>query len=355
MRGLDVVVGELAREQAGIVTRWQLKKLGMADMSIWRRLDGGGLRRVTPGVFALTSSAPGFAGTAMAAVAAHPGAVVARRWAATWWGLAGFSEQALAGPVELVVGNATHRSGLASIERSRVLEGVDSVPMTAHARRTLMVSAQDRRRMAKGGLGNVRTTAAVPAGNGLTPAVSELLIVPRVTTPARTVIDVIRRWKGSDHQLERLIDDALARSLVTVPMLAECAERVLPPRTPGRAAVRAQLALRGGGFVAPDSELERIGRAAFRGWGCPTPVLGHSVPGRQHVPGQVDFAFPSQQVLIELDGRRWHLSEQGFQTDRDRDRAALLAGWKPYRFTWADFTDRRQVTRGQVQAIFGPT
>ena len=61
--------------------------------------------------------------------------------------------------------------------------------------------------------------------------------------------------------------------------------------------------------------------------------LGANLEGRR------DFVYQRQRVILELDGRRWHSRDQDFETDRERDNAAVLAGYRPLRFTW------RQVTR----------
>ena len=353
MLGIDVTIGLLAREQSGAVTRAQLRALGLSDGGIARRVESGGLRRISAGVYLPSFVDPSFVTRATAAVLAHPGAAIARTWAAAWWGLGTFSPSSVGPPVDLLAPvGAQHRSALATIRRTRHLESADVVPLTEFEKAGVILAARDERRIKAGGRANMRTTAVRPKREALPHEVAALVVVPRVTTPARTIVDLLSTWMSHDNELDRLVDDALARALVTVSELAECTERVLRPRSPGRPSILEHLSKRGGGFVAPDSELERIGRAAFRAWRCPSPVLGFHIPSRGRLPGQVDFAFPRHKVLIELDGRRWHIGEHGFQADRARDRAALLAGWSPYRFTWTDFTRLKHITRAEVLRIF---
>jgi very-short-patch-repair endonuclease len=45
-------------------------------------------------------------------------------------------------------------------------------------------------------------------------------------------------------------------------------------------------------------------------------------------------------VIVELDGRQAHLTASAFETDRERDRAAALAGWVVIRITWRQLTEQ---------------
>ena len=49
---------------------------------------------------------------------------------------------------------------------------------------------------------------------------------------------------------------------------------------------------------------------------------------------QVDCLWPAQRVIVELDGYETHGTWSSFQTDRDRDRRLLAAGYRGPRITW---------------------
>jgi very-short-patch-repair endonuclease len=55
--------------------------------------------------------------------------------------------------------------------------------------------------------------------------------------------------------------------------------------------------------------------------------------------GRVDFAYGDERIVIEVDGRLFHGPEV-FESDRERDNAAGLAGWRVLRFTWKMVTER---------------
>jgi very-short-patch-repair endonuclease len=59
-----------------------------------------------------------------------------------------------------------------------------------------------------------------------------------------------------------------------------------------------------------------------------------------------DFVWRRYGLVVETDGRRYHATRAGFERDRRRDQALVLAGRRVVRFTW------RQVfcEAGQVAA-----
>lgn len=54
---------------------------------------------------------------------------------------------------------------------------------------------------------------------------------------------------------------------------------------------------------------------------------------------RMDFAIPQIKVMIELDGGTWsrgksgHNSGTGIRRDHEKQNAAVMAGWRPFRFT----------------------
>ncbi len=71
--------------------------------------------------------------------------------------------------------------------------------------------------------------------------------------------------------------------------------------------------------------------------------------------GIVDVAWPKRQLIVELDGRRWHSTSTALSNDRARDRRAAAAGWRVLRFGWQEITERPAlVTREIAELIFRP-
>jgi very-short-patch-repair endonuclease len=85
------------------------------------------------------------------------------------------------------------------------------------------------------------------------------------------------------------------------------------------------------------SEAERLlvkllRQARVTGWRTNYPVGGY----------QVDVAFPTQRVAIEVDGWAFHSDQDDFQHDRERQNRIALLGWQVMRFTWLDLTEHPQ-------------
>jgi very-short-patch-repair endonuclease len=57
---------------------------------------------------------------------------------------------------------------------------------------------------------------------------------------------------------------------------------------------------------------------------------------------EADAVWPDAKLIVELDGRQAHLTMSAFEADRERDRAAALAGWTVIRVTWRQLTEQRQ-------------
>jgi very-short-patch-repair endonuclease len=55
-----------------------------------------------------------------------------------------------------------------------------------------------------------------------------------------------------------------------------------------------------------------------------------------------DAMWSDAKLIVELDSRQAHLTMSAFETDRERDRAAALAGWTVIRVTWRQLTEQPQ-------------
>ena len=58
-----------------------------------------------------------------------------------------------------------------------------------------------------------------------------------------------------------------------------------------------------------------------------------------HRGGRVDFCWPLERLVVELDGRAWHAIQATWGADHDRDLALRMAGYATCRYT------RRQLVR----------
>jgi very-short-patch-repair endonuclease len=135
---VDADVAAIAARQHGVVTLTQLKRAGVSESGIYRRLAAGRLHRVHRGVYAVGHCGLSQQGKCMAAVlACGDGAVLSHRSAAELWELLRPTE----GPIHVTVpaasGGRRKRRGL-RIHRSSLPAGDTTVrsgiPVTTPAR-----------------------------------------------------------------------------------------------------------------------------------------------------------------------------------------------------------------------------
>lgn len=61
------------------------------------------------------------------------------------------------------------------------------------------------------------------------------------------------------------------------------------------------------------------------------------------------MAFPDAKVAIEVDGWAFHSDAEVFVSDRNRQNAISLLGWKVLRFTWFDLTVNPQRVLAEIK------
>jgi very-short-patch-repair endonuclease len=57
---------------------------------------------------------------------------------------------------------------------------------------------------------------------------------------------------------------------------------------------------------------------------------------RRDLQSRVDAIYDVARVILEADGRRWHVRVDQMANDRRRDRAAMAHGYWPYRFVYQE-------------------
>jgi len=151
-----------------------------------------------------------------------------------------------------------------------------------------------------------------------------------ITTPARTVFDLAKT--ATVRELERALAEALALRLTTRRKIRRLLERY--PRARGSRALRALL---DDGMPARiRSEAEELFHTLVREAGLPLPRVNVRVAGFE-----VDFFWPDERLVVEIDGAAYHRSRLAFERDRRRDGALLAAGFRVYRVTWRQLQEQR--------------
>jgi putative AbiEi antitoxin of type IV toxin-antitoxin system/uncharacterized protein DUF559 len=281
---MDRSMTELARRQHGIVTRKQLMSLGMSRHAVNNRVGRGLLHAVYPGVYSVGGLAMSAGGRRIAAVFACKGeAVLSHRSAARLWGVYPYDP--------------------AVIEVSR--------PRWGRTKHEGVVLHQARL---------------------LADEVDELDGIP-LTSVFRTILDLAA--VVSKREVERAFHETEVRGLTDRVSLPQLLERY--PGRRGVATVREILA-----SPEPSGITENGFEEAFVAFldarGLPRPFFNATLPLRGRLL-RPDCMWPDDRLIAELDGRAVHGTDDAFESDRQRDRILVAAGWRSMRITWRQLRD----------------
>ena len=285
----------LVERQAGMVSRTQLRHLGLSDDVVDGWLRAARLHRVHRGVHAyghrlLTPRSHWWA----AVLAGGGGTVLWRRSAGGVWELLATFRR----PVEIACPRQLRQPGIAA-SRAR-LHPEDT---TTH----------------------------------------EATGLP-VTTVERTLVDLAGVL--APRALERAVDQAEVRRLLDHSRMAAALTRA--PGRPGLVALRAVLA-----DAAPAaftrSELEEAFLAIVDRAGLPRPRVNEEVPELGATP---DFHWPELRLIVETDGDAWHATPRRRRADARRDAHALVLGWRTLRFPDADVLGDAAYVATTVASMF---
>jgi very-short-patch-repair endonuclease len=290
---LDAALAALAAHQHGVVTRRQLRALGLRDTAITERVARGRLHRVHRGVYAVGHPVLGARGQWMAAVlAGGPGTVLSHAAAGALWDL----RASAAARIDITV----RRSGRAQRPGLRVHRPRDLRPdeTTVHQR------------------------------------------IP-VTTPARTILDLAATLQP--RPLERLLDQAENTRLAHIAALDALARA--HPGHRGASRLLAALDSHAPGTTLTRSDLEERFLALCREQGLPRPRVNDHLEGKER-----DFVFPAHRLVIETDSWSHHRTRRAFEDDRARDQLLIAAGWRTIRFTHRQLTNEPHGVAATVAA-----
>jgi very-short-patch-repair endonuclease len=264
---------KLAARQHGIVTRQQLLALGFGRRSIEHRIARGRLFSVSRGVYAV----------------GWPALNQRRRWMAA----------VLAGGEGAALG---HRSAGALWEIGDEGGWID-------------VSIRRRCELRSPGVRFRGRPSLAPDHLVLRDDIT-------VTSPAQTLVDLATEL--DPIALERAVNDADKRDLIDPEALRQSLTRFA-----GEPGIRPLHHLLDKLFFRlSDSELEIYFRRIVRGAKLPMPLTKQRVNKFE-----VDFFWPDLGLVVETDGLRYHRTPSAQLRDARRDRAHVMAGMAPLRFT----------------------
>jgi very-short-patch-repair endonuclease/predicted transcriptional regulator of viral defense system len=270
----DTRLAELATRQHGVVSTRQLREVGYSDRMIHVRVTKGALHRLHRGVYAVGHTKLTARGRWMAAVlACGPDALLSHRAAAALWDIRPIPS----GAVDVT---ATTRHNLPGIR--------------CHLARA--IHPDDR---------------AVIDG------------IP-VTSLARVYLDLAARL--SHQRLRSTLEAAQHREILDGHHVTALLQR----SSGHRGAARLAAALAELYDFAPwtQSEPETRLLEAVRAAGLPEPRANILLKGEL-----VDFYWPEHNLVVEVDGYRFHNTKRSFEDNRRRDTKLQVAGIRVVRVT----------------------
>lgn len=288
-----VLPAHLARRQAGVLHRRQLRSEGWSDAVVRRAVARGVLLAADDHVFIASAAPPTWHQRIwVQLLRSAPGSAVALRTAAQLHHIGRFTTD----PVDVLE---------VEVARHQV--------RGSHAHRTTWLPKE-----------HITTVSGIP-----------------VTSVERTVFDLAglvspaRRRRGlpalNAQQVERTLDDALARGL-TIARLEQVLAVLGGRGRAGTVLIRQLIAERSDGRAATASELEDLVRVVLRRYEIREPE--RQVPlGGDDRDGIVDFVFRPERVVVEADGRTHHTALLEAEHDRWRDLRLAAAGFVVVRVT----------------------
>jgi len=281
-----------AAEQHGVFTLGQARAHGLSDRQIKYRVDQGRWEMLQPKVYRIAGVPTTFRqGLLAACLGAGPSAFASHRSAAALWGL----DTSEAEVIEITVEPGLSRR----LTRVRVHESIT-------------VQATDR-----------RTVDGIP-----------------VAAPELTLL----QCAGVFHpqQVEACIDQAIRARITTVARI-EWRLRILGRRgRNGSGVLRELLNRRSPEARSVESRLEAAFLTSIRSSRLPRPTPQFVVQSHGHFIARVDFAWPEQRLLVELDGAAFHASNRDWSHDLQRQNTLTALGYTILRFTWWDVHERHQ-------------
>jgi hypothetical protein len=283
-------LGTIAQAQHGTFSRKQAHGAGVSASMIARRLQSGVWVKIHPGVFRIGGAPTSWHQDLIAACLwAGDDAVVSHLTAARLHSLEGIPGRKRGEPIELTV----------PMKRKLIAPG-----FVVHRSRTL--ERADR-----------TTVEQIP-----------------VTSLARTLVAVAPRL--DERRLARALDSGLARHpSMAVRMIRREVRRLKERGRAGPCALARLLEMRDPDALPLDSALERRFRAALARSGLPKPVEHYDVVENGRHLAQLDFAYPSARVGIQLNGAGVHRRYDVWERDQEQWSDLAAAGWRIVQVTWA--------------------
>ena len=169
-----------------------------------------------------------------------------------------------------------------------------------------------------------------------------------VTSRIRTLIDlgaVARPWLVS-----RALEQWLREGHVTVRQVRDGLDVVARRGRSGAGVLRKVLDERVLRLEASDSHAEVVLAQALREHGGPQPLF-HELITIGHDTFEVDFLYPAEMLVVEVDGYGPHTQPEVFEEDRRRQNLLIDAGYMVRRYSAARAMRRSHVVAAEIEEV----
>jgi len=169
------------------------------------------------------------------------------------------------------------------------------------------------------------------------------------TSIYRTLIDLCS--SQPDSTCEAALDAALRMERVNFDRLCAYSDEAASRRVKGSSLLRRLLEVRGDEDALSESEAESLFSRIMRRGNLP---IGDRQTPREGVRnGRIDFFYPDQKLVIEIDGRKFHSGRRERMRDKRYDNELNIGGNRVLRLTWLDLTTDAAYTIDLVSRALG--
>lgn len=291
---------EVADRQHGVASRRQFLDAGVSRHAIDSRIRSGRLVPLYPGVYSALRTSDSSARWMAAVLCGGPGSLICRRSAACLWGF---------GPPE---------------RQTSVLRGFNKK----------LDAPAGARLLAARGLLVHRTRTLMPED------IASKDGIP-VTSVARTLLDLAMT---SRNQLEEFFDSAARCRLLRREELLRVLDR--GPGWNGIGRLRVLVEEWDPLLATSRSGLEMEFLGLCRRSKLPEPLMNSRLAGHE-----VDFLWPTEKLVVEVDGFSFHSGQDAFESDHARDADLAMAGYRVLRFTYRKVTLEPEFVTTRVKAL----
>lgn len=159
-----------------------------------------------------------------------------------------------------------------------------------------------------------------------------------VTGVERTILDLAGR--GRRWEVDAAIDSALRKELTSLNSLSDFLVEEARSGTAGVQLLRERLGRRQPGEGLPRSPLEREVLEFLSHAGLPRPLINVPIRGDDGFFALVDFFYPKQKVVIEVQSYAHHSSMLAFNRDAERLSELTARGYRTMEVTLEQIRDR---------------